>query len=880
MSLSIGARFGPYEVLAALGAGGMGEVYRAHDTTLHRDVAIKALPAGFAHDRDRLARFQREAESLATLNHPNVAQVFGFETVGETRAIVMELVPGRTLASHIAEGPLPIDDVLAIARQVALALEAAHEHGIVHRDLKPGNIIVRDDGVVKVLDFGLARTAVASTELVAPSSPDAQSPTMTSPARTQMGLILGTAAYMAPEQARGKTVDKRADLWAFGCVLYEMLTGRVAFQGADVTETLAKVIEGRPDWSALPPATPPALRRVLRRCLTKDRGDRLADASSARLDVDEAISEPTGAALLVAQAPWWRRPLPWPLVAAAVAVPLIGVMWPVPGSETDARVSRLDIALPPGDAFPGEDAPGGAGPVISPDGRTVFYAAVRNGTPYLFKRSLDGVDAVIVPGTEGVTYPFVFPTGDWLGFASGRPAVLSKVPVSGGPATSFARAKTAALGVAVAATGDVFFGDHTYGLFRVPAGSGDPVSVLPIDDAGPQRFPIVLPDGRGLLFTVGGVPVSNRLAILPAGETQQRFLTSGTDARYLSSGHLVFWRDGSLWAAPFDLSRLALADEGVPVVEGVGVRGSGSAAFAVAANGTLAYIEASSPPARTLVWVDRSGHETPLSAPAGPYAAPRLSPDDSKVILSYRTGATEDIWLHDIARGVTEPFIAEPASEWLGTWTPDGDRVLFTSRRAGPFHLYAKRANGLGDIELVVNNVARPFGRTPDGRGVLIQGSDASIALLTIADGTTKPLWTEAGEIGDARLSPDGRWIAYDTGPSGAREQIWVRPYPDVQTNRWRISPDGGQFPRWSADGRTIFFQRGTAMMAVNVRTGPPFSHDPPVRLFDGAYVPSYDVARDGRFLMITEPTPPAAANRIVVVLNWVQDMTERLARR
>jgi serine/threonine-protein kinase len=373
--------------------------------------------------------------------------------------------------------------------------------------------------------------------------------------------------------------------------------------------------------------------------------------------------------------------------------------------------------------------------------------------------------------------------------------------------------------------------------------------------------------------------VSNRLAILLAGETRQRLLTSGTDARYLPTGHLVFWRDGSLWAAPFDLSRLVL-DEGVPVVEGVAVRGSGNAAFAVAANGTLAYIEASRLPERTLVWVNRNGSETPLGARAGPYTAPRLSPDDSKVILSYRTGATEDIWLHDIARGMTEPFMAEPASEWLGTWAPDGDRVLFTSRRAGPFHLYSKRANGLGDIELVVEHVARPFGRTPDGRGVLLQGANASIALLTIADRTTKPLWSEAGVIGDARLSPDGRWIAYETGASGAREQVWVRPYPDVDSNRWRISPDGGQFPRWSADGRTIFFQRGTAMMAVNVRTGPPFSYDPPVKLFEGAYAPGYDLARDGRFLMIKEATPPAAAHRIVVVLNWVQEMSERLARR
>ena len=887
----IGRRIGPYEIVAKLGAGGMGEVYRAHDTTLNRDVAIKVLPE--SHDDDlsagsgsaratsraeRLARLKREAESLAALNHPHIAQVYGFETSGDTRAIVMELVAGRPLSNHIRGSGLPIDEVLRLARQVALALEAAHERAIVHRDLKPANIMVRDDGVVKVLDFGLAK---AFGPLTPGLSPDA-SPTITSPAHTAIGLIVGTAAYMAPEQARGKPVDQRVDLWAFGCVVYEMLTGRPPFRGEDVQQTLANVLNTAADFTALPPATPPSIRRLLRRCLTKDRAERLADATSARLEIDDAIKGPSGedgGAPSLAVAPWWRRAVPWPWAAAVAGLGIAAAVWMRSDASPPASgVTRLDVAIPPGEDF--GDQPAAGGPALTADGRTLFYVAERAGVSRVLRRQLDQVNTEVVPGTEGAVRAYVYPSGDWLAFATNRPSALKRVPLAGGPATTVFEAKSNVNGIALTEAGELVFGDHSTGLSRVRANGGAPELLLPIGDSGPLRFPVVLPGNRGLLFTVGGVPVANRIAVLPAGATTPRFLTNGTDARYLPTGHVVFWRDGSLFAAPFDLDRLEFVGDAVPVVQGVGVRGTGAASYSVSGTGTLAYVRAVEPPARTLVWVDRQGGETALHAPPGPYASPRLSPDSKKVLLSYRTNATEDIWLHDVAREVTEPFVSEPASEWMAVWASEGDRVFFTSRRAGPFHLYAKRANGLGNIDLVGSNISVPFARTPDGTGVVFQGLNDPLSLLTLATGSSRVLWADDAGVEDARFSPDGRWIAYGTiSPRGP--QIWVRPFPDVQANRWRISPDGGQWPRWSADGRTIFYRRGADMMAVPVGAGSAPSPGTPIRLFSGPYHEDYDIARDGRFLMIKEPASPLPAERrIIVVLNWFEELIARVGRR
>jgi eukaryotic-like serine/threonine-protein kinase len=421
------------------------------------------------------------------------------------------------------------------------------------------------------------------------------------------------------------------------------------------------------------------------------------------------------------------------------------------------------------------------------------------------------------------------------------------------------------------------FGDHSRGIFRVPAAGGTPELLLPLGESGPVRFPIALPGNRGLLLTVGGVPVGNRIAVLPTGQTTPRFLTNGTDARYLATGHIVFWRDGSLFASAFDLDRLELAGDAVPVIQQVAVRGNGAAMYDVSADGTLAYVKAEAPPLRTLVWVNRRGDEEPLKATAGPYAALQLSPDGQKVLLSYRTDASEDIWLHDITRQVTEPFVNEPASEWQSLWTADGERVLFTSRRAGPFHLFAKRANGLGAVEKIADDVSIILGRAPDG-SALITGGD-KLWLLKLADGSRRNLFGDE-VVTDARVSPDGRWIAYRTPlPQGA--QMWVRPYPDVQSNRWRIATARGPGPRWSPDGRTIFYRHGDDMMAVDLGSGVVPAPASPVRLFGGPYYQDFEVARDGRLLMLKEPaSPPTPESRIIVVLNWFGELHARLGRR
>ena len=878
VSLAAGTRFGGYEVLSPIGAGGMGEVYRARDLSLNRTVALKILPPLFANDADRLARFKREGQVLASLNHPNIATIHGLEESGGVRALVLEYVDGPTLADRLAAGPITVDEALPIARQIAEALEAAHDHGVVHRDLKPANVKLRPDGTVKVLDFGLAKA------LESPSSErEDTSPTITSPAVTGMGMILGTAAYMAPEQARGKPVDKRADFWAFGCVLYEMLTGRMAFQAPDVASTLAKVLESTADLDRLPAVTPAPIRRLLRRCLVKDRKDRLGDASTIRIEIDEALRDPRAAGDVATapsdRVPWWRRGLPWRITAVIVAVLVVGAL-AVAGlagrffrSDPPRPVSRLDIALPPGDRFAAA-----VSLAITPDGRTVFYGAERGGKPYLFRRKLDDVESVMVPGTDGATEAFVMPGGDWLAFATMQPAIIKQVPIAGGPVMELARPDNNVRGIGLFPAGDLVYGQHTLGMLRMPRAGGTPVLMAGVTTDGPSRFPVVLPDNRGLLFTVGGIPSANHIAVLATGSSAPRRLTDGTFARYLPSGHILFWRAGSVWVAPFDVTRLELTDDAVPVVDRVGVGSHGFAYFAVAENGTLVYIPSVDSPRRTLVWVDRKGNESALEAPAGPYASPRISPDGKKIVLGYRTEAIEDLWVHDLERKTTEAVAAEPASEWSTGWTGDSQRVLFTSRRAGPFHLFSRRANGLGEIEPFADRIAVMFGRSPDNRGILIEDERADgqhLGLFSLDDKSSRPLWKSAGLVSDAQFSPDGRWIAYSVREAG-NEQVWVRAYPEVDSNRWRISTDGGQFPRWSADGRTIFYQRGPAMMAVTVRTAPGFAFDPPVRIFEGPYAEDYDLARDGRFLMVKNPPDTPLANRIIVVLNWLEELRSR----
>jgi eukaryotic-like serine/threonine-protein kinase len=870
MAYDPGRRLGPYQIVGRLGAGGMGEVFRARDTRLDRDVAIKVLPEAFATDIDRVTRFEREAKAIAALSHPNVLAIFdtGRHDISSTESalyVVTELLEGETLRERLDHGALPVRKAVEYAVQIARGLAAAHEKGLVHRDLKPENVFLLSDGHVKILDFGLARTmtgmsGTGSTETVA--------------AVTDPGTVMGTVGYMAPEQIRGHTVDGRADVFALGAVLYEMLSGARAFYRETNAETMTAILKDEPpDLLAAHPDITASLDRIIRHCLEKKPSERFQsarDVAFALESLSASGSAPvklgTGGASRVERS----RPLLWTaaFVGVAAAAWAAGYFGSARSTSDVAQVVRLDVTLPEGDSF--RQSNGMLNLSMPRDGKTLYYVAQRNGVSQVFRRRLDSSVAEPVPGTEGAFSIYAHPDGEWLAFTS--PSYeLRRVPIAGGPSALIARASSAIIGITINPEGQIIFGTHSSGMFRVVNG-GEPEKIVAVGDLGPPRFPVVLPSGKGLLFTVGGVPVSNRIVVLPAGETAPKVLTTGTDAIYLDTGHLLFWRDGGLWAAPFDLSNLTLGTA-VPVLDNVAVRSNGNAGFALTAGGTLAYIEALPVAERTVVWVDQNGAETPVGAKPGPYAQAWLSPDESRIVLAYRTHATEDLWMYDVGRGVTEPFVAEPVSEWSAGWTPAGDRVLFTSRREGNFRLYAKRANGLGDIEPIGGAVlvASIFGRTPDG--VFLSGV-RGLNLFNVATHQTAELFQEIA-VG-ARLSPAGKWLAYSAGPDGAM-QVWVRPYPDVQTDRWRVSVDGGTSPVWSADGQTLFFQRGKAIMAASVRPGSAFSYTPPKVLFEGPYLREFDVSKSGRFLMIKDTSQgPSRESRIIMALNWLTELKEK----
>ena len=650
MALTPGTRLGVYDIKAQIGAGGMGEVYRARDTKLQRDVAIKILPEAFAHDSERLARFDREARTLASLNHPNIGQIHGLEESDGIKALVMELVEGPTLADRIAQGPITLDEALPIAKQIAEALEAAHEQGIIHRDLKPANVKVRPDGMVKVLDFGLAK----ALEPVAAGSTDATtSPTITSPAMmTRVGVILGTAAYMSPEQVKGRPADKRSDVWAYGCVIYEMLTGARAFAGDEVSDTLAAVLRGEPDWRVLPTETPASIRRLLRRCLEKDRKRRLSDAADARLEIEEALTTPmfeTSAASAPSQGGWRRGAL---IAAAALAVGGVaagGAVWTTI-RPAQARVTRTVIQTSGATALAiTSRAPGGL--AITPDGSRLVYTAASQ----LVVRRLDRFDSEALAGLGSPTQPFISPDGQWIGFFDG--VVLKKVAIGGGPAVTVFKDNNPSggpLGATWGTNGTIVYAGQVAGLKRVAAAGGGEAETLttPDRERGEVRhsWPSFLPGGRALLFSISYAVRAPEIAGLNLETGAKTVLLSGLRARYLPSGHLVFGTENTLRAVAFDLERRTVVGEPVPVVSPVlAAQGPVTAyEYDVAADGTLVYLPTSiaSPFMRTPVWVDRQGRETSLGMQARPYVHPRLAPDGTRVAVWDRG----NIWIWDLVR--------------------------------------------------------------------------------------------------------------------------------------------------------------------------------------------------------------------------------------
>jgi eukaryotic-like serine/threonine-protein kinase len=911
MPLGPGTRLGPYEILSAIGAGGMGEVYRARDTKLGRDVALKVLPESFAADAERVARIHREAQVLAALNHPNIGAIYGFEDSTDVHALVLEFVDGETLADRIARGAIPLDEALPIARQIAEALEAAHEQGIIHRDLKPANIKLRPDGTVKVLDFGLAK-------LNDPNVPNASnvpsalsmSPTITSPAMmTGVGVLLGTAAYMAPEQAKGRPADKRSDIWAFGCVLYEMLAGKCAFDGEDVSDTLAAVLRGTPDVSALPADLPAAFRTLIEGCLDKDRRRRIGDVAVVQFVFNSAATlshSHTSVAPERVRQPWRTMSL----VAAAVVAGSIGtsVVWLTLRSTTSPpRVSRLMIT-PQASAVLA--TVGTRAVAITPDGSRVIYVGA-NGTQ-LFVRQLDSLEPTSL--FTGIPRgPFVSPDSEWVGFADR--GSLKKVAVTGGPAVTIVELNGPFSGASWAPDDTIIFASAGGGggLRRVSAAGGT-AAVLTTPDPKLREtrhlWPEMLPGGRAVLFTIatqGGDPdAASQIAVLDL-QTQARkvLVRGGSHGHYVSRGHLVYAAAGVLHAVAFDSERSEIRGTPVPVLADVFVTENGGADLGVADDGTLAYVSGSgvSVQRRTLAWVDRQGKETPIAAPPRAYRYARLSPDGTRVALDIRD-EQNDIWVWDLARQTLTRLTFDPGLNRGGVWTPDGRRLVFAASRTGAARaggeesLYWQMADGSGTPEALTKTEAQffPTSFSPDGTRLLFDRSRPpafDIAVLAL-DGTreiTNLLQTSFSEM-SAEVSPDGRWLAYQSNESG-RPEVYVRPFPDVNAGRWQISNEGGTRPMWAHNGRELFYlvapiQAGTPIdkvVAVPVQLGTTFSAGTPHTVLTGPYVASgdsrsYDVTPDGqRFLMLKDvpEADNAAPRQLVVVQNWGAELN-RLA--
>jgi serine/threonine-protein kinase len=882
----------------------MGEVYRARDTKLKRDVALKILPDSFANDPDRLARFQREAQVLASLNHPNIAHIHGLEESGGVRALVMELVEGEDLAERITRAAIPLDEALPIARQIADALDAAHEQGIIHRDLKPANIKVRDDGTVKVLDFGLAK-ALAPEAGSAAAGQLSQSPTITSPAMmTGVGMLLGTAAYMAPEQAKGRPADKRSDLWAFGCVLYEMLTGRRAFEGEDVSDTLANVLKSEPDWSALPPATPGAVRTLLRRCLAKDRKRRLDSAAAARLEIDEALTSPAPDAHLISAAVpgvGWRRAALVTLAALIVGGAAAGTAVWLATRPNAGRVTRFTVASTGAAALSLDTVSRDL--TITADGTHLVYKGTGSRERQLFARALDQLEPT--PLTSGALGgPFSSPDGQWVGFIELTSGVeLRKVAITGGPAIPLCRLDGQSRGATWGDDGSIVFATSTplTGLQRVSSAGGEPtVLTTPNRDRGEgdHLWPHFLPGGQSVLFTItpatGGLDGS-QVAVLDLQSGVQKVLVrGGTQAQYVRSGHLVYVAGGTLRAVGFDLARLEATGTPIPVVPQVATMQSGTAEFDVARDGTLAYV-AGGPgvaPARTLVWVDRQGHEEAIKAPPRAYVTSQLSLDGTRAALAIRE-QENDVWVWDFARETLTRITFDPGLDAAPVWMPDGRRVVFTSQAGS---LFWKAADGTGTAERLTQSSRVQFASavSRDGARVVfsegVAGSD--VMMLTLADRRTQSLVATPASERNGVLSPNGRWLAYQTNDSGP-DQIFVRSFPDVNTAKWQVSPDGGTQPLWAQNGEELFYLApGGALMGVRVTPGAVWTASTPTKLIDGLYYRgssnvatggTYDVSPDGRrFLMIKEgggPNQPSAPPGIVVVHNWFEELKRLVPR-
>ena len=872
MALEVGSRLGHYDVTALIGEGGMGQVYRATDTQLGRDVALKILPDAFAADPDRLARFRREAHVLASLNHPNIAQIHGIEKSDDTQALVLEFVGGPTLADRIAEGPIPLDEALAIAKQIAEALEAAHEAGVIHRDLKPANIKVREDGTVKVLDFGLAKVLDTTRE-----GDPSQSPTLTA-AATQMGVIMGTAAYMSPEQARGRPVDRRADIWAFGVVLFEMLADARPFLGDDVSQTLARVIDGDPEWDGLPQTLSPALDTYLRRCLEKEPRQRVQAIGDVRLAMEGAFEAPAPLAHEPEPVVSRRERHVWGLAVAVLTVALAVMVFRATGSGTRPEVVRLSL-IPAEESF-------ARGFALSPDGRRLAYGATdEEGVRRLWTRALDAARGEPLGGTEGAEHPFWSPDGQSVGFFAG--GSVKKIPATGGAVQSLCGGPPRPRGGSWNAEGDIVFAGWSGPIRRVSATGGPPSVVRDLDVTRGEEnlwWPAFLPDGDHYLFrmrTSDGTGLYVGSVSDPS--LTHHLLAADSPVQYAEPGFLVYRNaDELLTAQPFDTRGLALSGDAVPITQNSVTSPLAWGAFSVSQGGVLAYqLRAQGGGSENrLLWVDRQGAVIGSVGDPDQFWTLRLSPDESKVAANPAGG---DIWLYDGLTGLPDRFTFSPDNDGAPVWSPTGDQLAFFTWRSGNQALFVKPVDA-GDAEFLIAATGitmYPTDWSDDGESLAFDRNDGQsldVWVYSFSQGDAFPAASSRFNEREGQFSPNGQWLAYTSDETG-EDEVYITSFPGPVSGQ-RVSDDGGTHPRWRGDGAEVFYVApGGQVMSVDLSIDDEeLAPSTPTQLFQtrmwhvGGPNPPYDVTADGsRFLVLA----PGGVEAITVVLNWREELVE-----
>ncbi len=879
-----GKRLAYYEIIGPIGAGAMGEVYRARDTRLDRDVAIKVLPAEFSSDDERLRRFEREAKTLASLNHPTVAAIYGVERVDGVSVLVLELVGGESLDARIARGAIPPDEAIDIARQIAEGLEAAHEAGVIHRDLKPANVRVTADGVAKILDFGLAKPLrtdgrTASTSLA-----------------TEDGRLLGTPTYMSPEQARGKAVDRRVDVWAFGCVLYECLTGQRPFQGATTTDVLAAVVHHEPDWSALPVHAPPRVCALLRRCLLKDPRQRLRDIGEARVVLESSYEGDSPAPTTRAARRSW---VVWALLGVAIATSALWLKSALTRAPTP-RVTRASIPVPEAEAVVAGFQMGAI--ALSPDGRTLAFCAQRDYSTRLYLRPLDADKSTVVPNSDGAHNPFFSPDGQWVGFFAREK--LMKAFVGGGEPLELFPA-TQDRGGDWLEDGTIVLAPSTADpLMRLSSSGGAAAAITELDTTRNERthrWPCALPGGEWVLFTAGRsdrpADYDQALVCAVSVKTRERrdVITGASMAKYSPSGHLILGLGSTLYATTFDLKTMKAGGAPVPMLQGVlNTFGSGNVQFDVARDGTLAFLPSSPEFDITeLVWIDRSGNVTPIPAPPQPYRVPRVTPDGKLIVVCLGSQLLRsDIWSYEIETARLNRLTFDQRS-LQPVLSPRGTDLAYWCLAGGLSINIRSVEQGATPHAIVhtLRTARQPTAITPDGREVLFDlfGEPKSDIMITPLDGSAAPraFFQDDYAQWGAVISPDARWLAFVSNESG-RHEVYVRSWSNPSA-RWQVSSQGGLTPVWARDSSELFYVRGGMLIAVPVdRASPTFSAGASKELFQmpTAYdvpkeTPNYDVAPGGqRFLTTRVAHPEAALRRVDLVFNWSEEVRRAVAKK